>query len=53
MESADRRVKRGASDHLTDMCKAMDRGMVIGDICLVEKRGGKSGIYRREDECCD
>ena len=36
-----------------DMCKAMDRGMVIGDICLVEKRGGKSGIYRREDECCD
>lgn len=26
-----------------DMCKAVDRGMVITDIRLVEKRGGKSG----------
>ncbi|MBT8342228.1 MAG: cyclic pyranopterin monophosphate synthase MoaC, partial [Desulfatitalea sp.] len=32
-----------------DMCKAHDRAMVIADICLLEKRGGKSGIWRRED----
>jgi cyclic pyranopterin phosphate synthase len=31
-----------------DMCKALDRGMEITDICLVEKRGGKSGDYFRE-----
>ena len=30
-----------------DMCKAVDRGMVISDILLLEKRGGKSGPYRR------
>lgn len=36
-----------------DMCKAMDRSMVIRDICLLEKRGGKSGIYKREDESHD
>ena len=30
-----------------DMVKAVDKDMVIGDICLVEKRGGKSGEYRR------
>lgn len=29
-----------------DMCKAVDRGMRIGDIELVEKRGGRSGTYR-------
>ena len=28
-----------------DMCKAMDRGMRIGDIRLLHKSGGKSGIY--------
>jgi cyclic pyranopterin phosphate synthase len=28
-----------------DMCKAVDRGMVIGDIRLVHKSGGKSGTY--------
>jgi cyclic pyranopterin phosphate synthase len=28
-----------------DMCKAVDRAMVISDIQLVEKRGGKSGTY--------
>ena len=28
-----------------DMCKAVDRGMVMGDIRLVEKRGGKSGDW--------
>ena len=28
-----------------DMCKAVDRGMLIGDIRLVKKIGGKSGTY--------
>jgi cyclic pyranopterin phosphate synthase len=32
---------------LYDMVKAVDREMVIGGICLVEKRGGRSGEYRR------
>jgi cyclic pyranopterin phosphate synthase len=31
-----------------DMCKAIDRGMTIGEICLEEKRGGKSGTWTRE-----
>ncbi len=30
-----------------DMCKAVDKDMVISDICLVSKVGGKSGEYRR------
>lgn len=30
-----------------DMCKAYDRGMVITDICLLKKSGGKSGTYVR------
>lgn len=30
-----------------DMCKAVDRGMVMGGVMLVEKRGGKSGHYQR------
>jgi cyclic pyranopterin phosphate synthase len=30
-----------------DMCKAIDRGMVIGEIRLDEKRGGKSGTWKR------
>jgi cyclic pyranopterin phosphate synthase len=30
-----------------DMCKAIDRGMVIEQIQLEEKSGGKSGDYRR------
>ena len=30
-----------------DMCKAMDKSMVIGDIALWEKTGGKSGPYKR------
>ncbi|MFH1228597.1 MAG: cyclic pyranopterin monophosphate synthase MoaC [Planctomycetota bacterium] len=29
-----------------DMCKAIDRGMVIGDIKLIEKSGGKSGYWK-------
>ena len=28
-----------------DMCKAVDRGMVMGDVKLVEKSGGKSGTW--------
>ena len=28
-----------------DMCKAVDRGMVMGDIKLLEKSGGKSGTF--------
>ena len=31
-----------------DMCKAVDRGMVIEQVRLVEKRGGKSGEWRAE-----
>jgi cyclic pyranopterin phosphate synthase len=30
-----------------DMCKAYDRGMTLENICLLEKRGGKSGVWRR------
>ena len=30
-----------------DMCKAIDRGMVIECVALEEKRGGKSGIWKR------
>ncbi len=30
-----------------DMCKAVDRGMVISQIRLLEKKGGKSGHYIR------
>jgi cyclic pyranopterin phosphate synthase len=32
-----------------DMCKALERGMVISDIRLEEKSGGKSGLWRRQD----
>jgi cyclic pyranopterin phosphate synthase len=28
-----------------DMCKAVDRGMVISDVKLVHKSGGKSGVF--------
>ncbi|MEZ4360623.1 MAG: cyclic pyranopterin monophosphate synthase MoaC [Kofleriaceae bacterium] len=30
-----------------DMCKAIDRGMVLGEIRLEEKRGGASGLWQR------
>ncbi len=30
-----------------DMCKAVDRGMIISDIKLMKKSGGKSGTYIR------
>jgi molybdenum cofactor biosynthesis enzyme len=32
--------------------KAVDKEMVIGDIYLVEKRGGRSGTYRRAGRAC-
>lgn len=32
-----------------DMCKSMDRSMVIGEIALWEKTGGRSGHYRRNE----
>ena len=32
---------------LYDMAKAIDRGMLITDICLMEKSGGKSGAFVR------
>lgn len=31
-----------------DMCKAVDKAMVINQVCLQEKLGGKSGTWRRE-----
>ncbi len=33
-----------------DMAKALEKTMVIGDICLVEKQGGKSGDWQRGAE---
>jgi len=33
-----------------DMCKAIDRGMRIESVQLDEKRGGKSGVWRRDAE---
>lgn len=36
-----------ASVTIYDMCKAMDRGIVISEIKLLKKSGGKSGVYVR------
>jgi cyclic pyranopterin phosphate synthase len=36
-----------------DMCKAVDRSMVMGDVALWEKTGGRSGTYRRTDSVLD
>ena len=33
-----------------DMAKAMDRGMIIGEIALVEKSGGQSGDWKRASQ---
>ena len=33
-----------------DMCKAVDKDMVISEIYLIEKSGGKSGHYRRGED---
>jgi len=35
---------------LYDMCKAVDRGMVVTDILLVRKQGGASGTWIREED---
>ena len=32
-----------------DMCKAVDKSMVISDICLLKKSGGKSGTFIRSE----
>ena len=34
-----------------DMCKAVDKDMCISDILLEEKRGGRSGDYKRPKPC--
>ena len=31
-----------------DMCKSADRSMVVEELCLWEKTGGRSGVWRRE-----
>jgi cyclic pyranopterin monophosphate synthase len=36
-----------------DMCKSADRGMVIENLALWEKQGGKSGTYTRPDNIAD
>lgn len=36
-----------------DMCKAVDRGMLIGDIRLLEKTGGKEDYLRLEERAPD
>ncbi len=33
-----------------DMCKAIDRGMEVGPVRLLEKSGGRSGTWRRGEE---
>ena len=33
-----------------DMCKAIDREMIIKEICLLKKSGGKSGTFTRQAE---
>ncbi len=33
-----------------DMCKAVDKGMIIEQVCLESKKGGKSGTYIRGKE---
>ncbi|MEI7813959.1 MAG: cyclic pyranopterin monophosphate synthase MoaC [Coriobacteriia bacterium] len=35
---------------LYDMCKAVDRGMVVTDVCLLRKEGGASGTWIREED---
>ena len=36
-----------------DMCKSADRDMVIGELALWEKTGGRSGVYRRQPDFGD
>lgn len=35
-----------------DMCKAVQKDMVISDICLLKKSGGVHGDYNREETIC-
>jgi cyclic pyranopterin phosphate synthase len=35
---------------LYDMCKAVDRGMVLSDVRLLRKEGGKSGQWTRDED---
>lgn len=37
----------GAALTVYDMCKANDKGIVIDSVKLLEKRGGKSGVWKR------
>jgi cyclic pyranopterin phosphate synthase len=30
-----------------DMCKAVDKGMIISDVMLIKKSGGRSGVFKR------
>ena len=32
-----------------DMCKSADRSMVVEELCLWEKTGGRSGVWRRDE----
>ncbi|XHG07421.1 hypothetical protein AWENTII_010569 [Aspergillus wentii] len=43
----------GAALTVYDMLKAVDKGMVIGGVQLEEKKGGKSGHWKRENEVGD
>jgi len=40
----------GAGLAIYDMVKAIDRGVVLNDLCLIEKSGGKSGLWRRKPQ---
>ncbi|MDO3386970.1 cyclic pyranopterin monophosphate synthase MoaC [Gilvimarinus sp. SDUM040013] len=35
---------------IVDMCKAMDMAMVVTDVCVLEKSGGRRGHYTRASE---
>ena len=39
----------GAALTIYDMCKAIDRGMVVDNIRLIRKSGGRSGVFEREE----
>lgn len=40
----------GAALTIYDMCKSIDRGMIVENIRLLRKAGGRSGFYEREGE---
>ena len=41
-------AKRTTSPPIYDMCKAVDRGMVMTNVRVLEKHGGKSGDWHAE-----